>query len=647
MDFGTMGDKPDLSSIRQFTNHEQVNELHHALKGSFTYTILEWSAFCTTIFVVIFSLVQFRITNNIATPIIGIILFFSGVLDAFQALTATRLISVVADNTNLLSFTWSIYRLLNVLILTSGVGILLLQSKKKDTDSSKNNFTFIIVTSLFLGFIAYGIIHICAVSEKLPQTIFPDSFIPRPLDMAALILYIAAGLFIFPVFYGRHPSFFSHALIISMIPQIATQAYMALGSSMLFDNHFNIANFIKIMAYFIPFTGLCMDFIKTYQQQKQIHEKRIIDSEHETRAIFETVPNGIVTADRDGKISSANPAILKIFGYKNVDELIGENLRTLMPEPYRSEHDGYLKNYFHTGEKKIIGIGREVTGLRKDGSTFPLFLNVNVTQFDEEPLLVGVLVDSTARKKSEGLLIKAKEEAEESNRLKSEFLNVMSHELRTPLTVILGNSPLLTNPQDLPEKEVIAEIARDIEEDGKHLLTLIKDLLDISKIEAGKMELKSEILSAKAMNENVVEMIRRKIHTKQIVLENSGKEDIKVFADPVRLKQILLNLVGNAEKFTDKGKIKVSAVKKGRNALFEIQDTGCGMEKKNLKYIFDVFRQVDGSSTRAASGSGLGLAITKKLVELHGGTIFVDSEIGKGSNFSFTIPLAPLKEEEK
>jgi signal transduction histidine kinase len=241
-------------------------------------------------------------------------------------------------------------------------------------------------------------------------------------------------------------------------------------------------------------------------------------------------------------------------------------------------------------------------------------------------------------KQAEEHLVKAKEAAEEANRLKSEFLDVMSHELRTPLTVMLGNVPLLKDIESMPQPDEFAEIALDIEDSGKHLLALINDLLDFSKIEAERMSLYREALNIAEVVDDAVSFLFKIAKNKSIPIE-ADVEKVEVYGDRIRIKQILYNLLGNAVKFTDTGKITVVVTSKDNLAYISVTDTGIGMKEKDLSVIFDKFRQVDGSVTRAAGGTGLGLAITKKLVEMHGGTIEVKSEYQRGSVFTFTIPL--------
>ena len=244
--------------------HDVEDAAYHLLRGAFIHTLLEWSAFCTAIFTVILAFAHFRITRNIVTPIIGVALFCAGCMDAFHTIAADHLVNPVADIRNLIPFTWAICRVFNALIMIAGIGLFLVLKPKR----WQENFGFVLLISLAFGLIAYGTIHVCATSAHLPQTMYPDSIITRPWDVVPLILYLFAGLYLFPVFFRRTPSLFSHALIISIIPQVATQIHMAFGSTELFDNHFNIAHFLKILAYFVPHIGLTLDYVQTYRHER-------------------------------------------------------------------------------------------------------------------------------------------------------------------------------------------------------------------------------------------------------------------------------------------------------------------------------------------------------------------------------------------
>jgi two-component system, NtrC family, sensor kinase len=262
IDFGSPRDV-NLLTPSTMAPHQLIDGMHHSLSGSFTHTILEWSAFSTAIFTAVLSFVYFQNKRDVVTPIIGVSLFFAGSMDAFHTLAADRLIEGAANTQDLIPFTWAICRLFNALILIVGTGIFLVTGSRK----WRGNLGFIGTISLVFGAIAYTIIHACATSSRLPQTTFPDALITRPWDFIPLLLFVFAGLFVFPRFYQRYPSLFSHSLLISVIPSVAVQLHMTFGSTALFDNHFNIGHFLKIIAYLVPFVGLSLEYVQTYRNE--------------------------------------------------------------------------------------------------------------------------------------------------------------------------------------------------------------------------------------------------------------------------------------------------------------------------------------------------------------------------------------------
>ena len=409
------------------------------------------------------------------------------------------------------------------------------------------------------------------------------------------------------------------------------------------DQHYSIIPWVGlIFGIFTSFLLAGFFYIQLRTNEKIKVEVRnrvqeLRNSEVKTKKILDTALNGMITINSKGIVDYLNPAGEMLFQYR-ADEVLGKNVNMLMPEPYHAQHDQYLENYHQTGIPKIIGFNREVIGKRKNGTEFPMRLAVGEMEFGGIKTYVGVILDITEQKAAERDLIASKELAEEANRLKTDFLNTMSHELRTPLTVILGNISDLTDVDDLPDLEEIADIAGDIQKAGDHLLALINDLLDLSKIEAGKMELELHQVGTR-------EIVGNSIDTLKILAERKGIKlvdqvmDHTVAADPIRLKQILMNLIGNAIKFTDTGEITISVEPTAKEIMFHISDTGSGITAEDQEHIFDPFRQVDSSSRRRAGGSGLGLAITKKLVELHGGQIGLKSTINQGSTFSFSLPV--------
>lgn len=629
-DFDTPGITLDYSTLLQLSEHEAIDAQFLALSGAFIHSLLEWSAFCIAVFVVFLALSHYKITHNVTTPIIGVAFFMAGCMDAFHTLAADRLIDAVADNRDFIPFTWAVSRSFNALIMIAGVGILFLL--KNSENKKKYGFGFIVSISLLFGITAYLIIHFSANTALLPQTTYPGALLTRPYDALPLLLFLFAGLVVYPKLYRHYPSLFAHALIISTIPHVITQLHMTFGSTALYDSHFNVAHAMKVVAYTIPLIGLTLDYIRSHQifQVELFHRKRTQDalenSEKYQRSIVENMVDGLITIDGKGIVSSFNPAAVKIFGYQP-NEVIGKNIKMLMPEPYHSEHDGYLNNYHKTSKKKIIGLGREVDGQHKDGHTFPMDLAVSEMMVNEKKLYTGLVRDISERK--------------QMDKMKNEFISTVSHELRTPLTSIRGSLGLIAGGAvgDLPEQaEEMLNIATN---NTERLLLLINDILDIQKIESGQMAFKfrdMEIISflKQSLADNAV---YGKQHGVKFVL---AKEltPTHVYADNDRMMQVMANLLSNAAKFSPKNdtvEINV-ALHHGDSVRISITDHGPGIPEKFQSKLFDKFTQSDSSDARQKGGTGLGLSISKIIVEKHGGRIGFVSREGIGTTFYMELP---------
>jgi PAS domain S-box-containing protein len=371
-------------------------------------------------------------------------------------------------------------------------------------------------------------------------------------------------------------------------------------------------------------------------------EQAVAEAAAHLRAIVETAVDGIITIDENGIIASVNPAVEKMFGY-SARELIGRNLSMLMAEPYRSEHNDYLDYYRRTGERKVIGVGREVRGRRKDGSEFPVDLGVSETMIGARRFFTGLVRDATGRKQVEQALIDAKEAADTASYAKSEFLANMSHEIRSPLTGVLGYAEILLNrlkdPNDL-------DCVRTIKQSGQYLLQIINDILDLAKIEAQGVELDREMIYLPAFLSEVYALmeVNAKEKALPLFLKYDGFIPQKIESDSKRLRQILINLLSNAIKFTDHGKVEfaVRFLRAESQLQFEVSDSGIGMTEEQQQNLFRPFTQGDSSVTKVYGGTGLGLAITRRLVGALGGAIAVESLSGRGSTFRVTVPVQVL-----
>lgn len=361
------------------------------------------------------------------------------------------------------------------------------------------------------------------------------------------------------------------------------------------------------------------------------------DREKRLKALIETAVDGVIIIDAMGIVQEFNPACEQLFGY-SADEVVGHNLRMLMPAPYQEEHDEYLFRYRSTGVRRIIGIGREVEGRRKDGSTFPMELSVGEARPGGKQVFVGIIRDVTARQAAELSLRIAKDQAEGANRAKSAFLANMSHEIRTPMNAVLGYTQVLENDEQLPAK--YHQPLRAIRNAGNHLMGLIDEILDLSKIEAGAMELQTHRFDLRELLEGMAQMFLIRCEQKQLTWR--AIYDIRqsvVTGDDRKLRQVLINLLGNAVKFTDHGSISLTVEQQGQRYRFAVEDTGPGISEQDRVHLFEPFQQAEEGTLKG--GTGLGLAISLRQVELMGGQLELATTLGKGCRFYFELELPP------
>ena len=369
-------------------------------------------------------------------------------------------------------------------------------------------------------------------------------------------------------------------------------------------------------------------------------------NEARTRAVLHTMADGVVQIDAAGTILLTNFAVGSMFGYEP-EELAGQNVNILMPEPDRSRHDGYLQSYQQTRQAKIVGRQLEVRGRRKDGSTFPLELAVNELVDDAGITFIGVMRDLTLHHEMLRAQQVALEETQRLANMKSAFLANMSHEIRTPLSAVMGFARI-----SMRENEGRRSQATSVRilEAGEHLLEVINDILDFSKIEAGKLKVERRPFQLASVLEASLTYVGETAKSKGVEVAVSAADDLPawVTGDSLRIKQILINLLSNAVKFTPRGSVKLTARRlEGVNLCFSVEDTGIGMTPEQLGRLFDAFEQADSSTSREYGGTGLGLAISRRLSLLMDGSITVESTPGEGSVFTLTLPLpeAPPQSE--
>ena len=391
----------------------------------------------------------------------------------------------------------------------------------------------------------------------------------------------------------------------------------------------------------------------------------IMDKHKLLHAIIETAIDGIVTIDYRGLIESMNPAALKLFGYHDVEELAGKNISVLMPEPDSSSHDGYLQRYQHTGEKRIIGIGREVRGLRKDGSTFPFRLAVSEVEYGNRKIYTGFIHDLSREKDAEEALRKYTEELEEKvkdrtqnlqhlvvelekardeashslekekelNQLKTRFVSMASHEFRTPLSSVQLSASLIEKYLQKTDPKNVLKHTGKIKNSVGHLTGILNDFLSVEKLEAGRTEVELLRFDLVKFSEDIIEEMQLIAKQNQhIVFQHTGATS-EVYLDPALLRNAAVNLVSNAIKYSGENTfIEFNTEVNDTEVCITVKDNGIGIPEDEQKNLFEPFFRAH--NTGNIPGTGLGLNIVKRYVELMGGQVACQSAQHKGTTIS-------------
>jgi two-component system sensor histidine kinase/response regulator len=421
----------------------------------------------------------------------------------------------------------------------------------------------------------------------------------------------------------------------------------------------------------IGMQGIFWDVTPRMRAEEALRQAKYLaeESEKRTRLIVDSAYDAYVAMDANGLIIDWNRQAELIFGWPR-EEAINRPLHELIiPLSYRAAHVAGVQNFLATGKGPLLNRRVEVPAVRRDGSEFPVEITVSPIRYGSEWIFSAFLHDITERKQAEAELRLARDAAEAASQAKSEFLANMSHEIRTPMNAIIGLTELLLDtPLNVEQRDYLETVKKSADA----LLSVINDILDFSKIEAGKLELEYSPFDLRDSLGDTLNTLALRAHQKGLELACHIAPEVPetVIGDSVRLRQILINLVGNAIKFTERGEVVVDVQLYGDRSVaetvgwaergeahqgriggledpaqptilhFSVRDTGIGIPKDKQNMIFDAFAQADGSTTRRYGGTGLGLAITSRLVQRMGGRVWVESEPGQGSTFRFTARFA-------
>ncbi len=382
------------------------------------------------------------------------------------------------------------------------------------------------------------------------------------------------------------------------------------------------------------------------------------------RALFEMATDGIITMSTQGVIENVNQAACELFGYA-AEELRGQKVNVLMGEHDRAHHDEYLHRYHATGQKHIIGIGREVVGRRKNGEKFPLRLAVSEVHLDGQTIYTGILHDlsefkraqrrveklntelenkveerTAALRQRERELQKALSKERELNELKSRFLSMASHEFKTPLSTVLSSIELIELYKETTEQPKREKHVTRIKDAVLQLTEVLNDFLSLSKLEQGEITALPRLIDLRALVATCVESSEGQMKEAQRIILELAEEPKLIVSDPKLLRHVLVNLISNAAKYSSPGQeIRISTGRRQEQCFITVQDHGIGIPVEDQVHLFDRFFRA--RNVENVQGTGLGLNIVDHYVKLLEGTVEFSSTLGKGSAFTVLIPLGP------
>jgi len=658
----------------QFSDWKGTAQLH---------TLMELAATMLALIIGVVAMIRYYSKKQNTYLFVGIGFFGTAFLDGYHAVVTSSFFAAYLPSgiAALIPWSWNASRTFLAVLMVLSLWAWRREQRLGAVGQISERFVYASVGLLTVGsFLFFTLV-------PLPRAYYPEFFFGRPEEFVAGALFLVALLGYLQKSAWRHDQF-ENWLVLSLIFGFVCQVVVMSRSFTLFDSMFDLAHSLKILSYLCVLTGL---FINTYllfgeaqhsreilaesngflqleakrhkktqaelvvaigslQEQKDAAEsaqKASGDQAARIKAIVDCATDAIITISPQGKVDSFNAAAEAMFDY-SAEEIIGKNVKMLMPAPYQQQHDGYLKNYFETGVRSVIGVGREVIGKRKDGSIFPMELAVSEVELEDRRLFTGIVRDISERKEAEqqqvALNLKialqsqeiAKNNAalEKSNEELKQFAYVASHDLQEPLRKVNSFCQLLRDEYSDQLDEEAQSYIRYAVDGATRMKNLVADLLDYSRVETQGKPL--ELTDASEACAVAIDNLQAAIE------ESSAKISVDrlptIEADQSQLVRLFQNLIGNAIKYRGDRlpEILIRVQEQRGDWVFSVQDNGIGMDSQYYERIFVMFQRLHARDEY--SGTGIGLAICKRIVDRFCGRIWVESEPDVGSTFFFMVP---------
>lgn len=629
IDFGTNLHNINFNLLDHLPVELQQREVQQFQNGRFIHIILVCLSVPIALVTAILAFIDYSIKKDITTPIVGVALFCAGCLDMFHILAATNLITLQGDQLNISQFTWIISRTFHSLILILGTGIFLLKSNRTKDNSIQTDDNLVYYISAIFFLLTFLTINILLSLKTVPDLYYPGNLIQRPLDVIPIVLYILSLIFIFPAFYTKYPSKFSQMLILSLVPAIFTQVHMSLSTYPQFDNHFNIAHFLQIFTYLIPFTGLCLNYLQTHRNElmvihtldEEVRER--LNAEELIKGVFNSSQNGIL-AFRAIRSESAAITDFSLLTHNLVAQDIITSIIPLYEGKLLSEiFSQILPGDYMTPLARVVD-NKPDAAWEQYATIIKKWLYVAAVKFGDG--IVLTFSDVSNRKRAEQDLITSEKMA-----LTGRFARTIAHEIRNPLTNITLSMGQLKS--ELENADEALDLYFDIvKRNCERINQLITELLKSTKPE----ELNFVQVSIDCLLNETIELAADRIRLKEIELKKVySHSSTSVLVDPEKIKIALLNILINAvEAMPAQGGILIIKTSDKDNRFnISIIDNGTGISAENLGRMFEPF------FTGKAKGTGLGLTSAQNIIINHKGTIKAESIPGQGTEFLISFEL--------